>query len=223
MKIALFGGTFDPVHSGHLRAAKAAARRFGLDRVLFVPSAHPPHKQVDRLTPFAHRYAMVALACGGGTRFVPSLLETPEPEERPQYTIQTVRRARRGLGPRDRLFFLIGVDAFLDLPHWKQCSTLLDLADFIVVSRPGSDAGKIWSVLPPGVARPARGVRSRGLASSSEIRLRKSTLRILRGVDMRVASRDIREAIRAGRPIGGLVPAVVEEYIRKEGLYRAER
>src|SRR5579863_9225665 len=219
MNIALFGGTFDPIHTGHLRAAKAAARRFALDRVLFVPSAHPPHKQADKLTAFAHRYAMVALACAADRRFAPSLLEAPTPDAEPQYTIQTVRRARRTLGPRDRLFFLIGVDAFLDLPHWKRASNLLDLADFIVVSRPGSDAGKIWSVLPPGMARPAPGARSQGLGSSNEIRLRKSTIRILRGVDMRVASRDIRQAAKAGRPIGGLVPAIVEEYIRKTGLY----
>ena len=219
MNIALFGGTFDPIHSGHLRAAKAAARRFGLDQVRFVPAAHPPHKQADRLTAFAHRYAMVALACASDARFVPSLLEAPEPGERPQYTIQTVRRARRALGQRDRLFFLIGVDAFLDLPHWKQWRSLLDLADFIVVSRPGSDAGKIWSVLPPGMTLRAPDARSRELASSIQIRLRKSTLRILRGVDMRVASRDIREAIGRGRRISGLVPPVVEQYIRKTSLY----
>jgi nicotinate-nucleotide adenylyltransferase len=79
VNIALFGGTFDPIHSGHLWAAKAAARKFRLDRILFVPSGNPPHKHRDRLTPFHHRFAMVALACAGDPRFVPSLLEAPRP------------------------------------------------------------------------------------------------------------------------------------------------
>ena len=141
-------------------------------------------------SPALHRYAMVALACAGEPRFEPSLLEAPTAAGRPQYTIQTVRAARRVLRARDRLFFLIGVDAFLDLPHWKDC-------------------------------RPSPRPRLGGLAQPNEIRLRKTTLHILRGVDMRVASRDIREALAAAAAIGGLVPAVVEEYIRKEALYRS--
>jgi nicotinate-nucleotide adenylyltransferase len=221
VNIALFGGTFDPIHTGHLRAAKAAANRFGLDQILFVPSAHPPHKQVDRLTAFAHRFAMVALASAGDQRFVPSLVEAPTPEARPQYSVGTVRTLRRRLRPRDRLFFLIGVDAFLDLPHWKEHRALLDLVDFIVVSRPGFEARRIWSVLPPEMIRPAPRARAGGLTQPDVIQLRKSALHILRDVDMHVASRDIREEIRAGRRIAGLVPAAVEKYIAKEGLYKA--
>jgi nicotinate-nucleotide adenylyltransferase len=238
VNIALFGGTFDPIHSGHLRAAKAAASKFGLAQVLFVPSAHPPHKHANQLTPFPHRFAMVALACARDPRFIPSLLEAPARDSRPQYSVTTVERVKRSLGAKDRLFFLMGVDAFLDLPQWKDHRRLLDMVDFIVVSRPGFDARKIWSVLPldrtmkvdreSSVRATTRTRPSRPEARHAEfeartwprlIRLRQTTLHILEGVRMRVASRDIREAIRARRRIAGLVPPVVEKYILKEGLY----
>jgi len=220
VNIALFGGTFDPIHTGHLRAAKSAASRFGLDQILLVPSAHPPHKLGGQLTAFAHRFAMLALACAGDQRFIPSLVEAPTPDARPQYSVDTVRTVRRSLRPADRLFFLLGVDAFLDLPHWKDYRSLLDLVDFIVVSRPGFDARKIWSALPADLTRPGPRARAGGLAQPDAVQLRRSTVHILRGIELDVASRDIREAARAGRQIAGLVPAAVEKYIVKEGLYK---
>ena len=221
MNIALFGGTFDPIHTGHLRAAKSAASRFGLDRILFVPSAHPPHKLGHQLTAFAHRFAMVALACTIDQRFIPSLLEAPTEDARPQYSIQTVRTVRRSLESADSLFFLVGADAFLDVPHWKEFRSLLELVDFIVVSRPGFDARKIWSVLPAELTWPSPRARAGGLAQPDVIRLRNRRLHILRGIELQVASRDIREAVRTGRRITGLVPATVEKYIAKEELYKA--
>ena len=242
MNIALFGGTFDPIHSGHLRAAKAAASKFGLAQVLFVPSAHPPHKHANRLTPFPHRFAMVALACARDPRFIPSLLEAPTRGSRPQYSVTTVERVKRSLAAKDRLFFLIGVDAFLDLPQWKNHRRLLDMVDFIVVSRPGFDARRIWSVLPPaktskvGRESPVRaktrtsrpGLETRYAEVEARtwprlIRLGQTTLHILESVHVQVASRDIREALRARRRIAGLVPPVVEKYILKEGLYGQKR
>lgn len=218
MNIALFGGTFDPIHAGHLRAAKVAARKFRLDQILFVPSGNPPHKVRDRLSSFQHRFAMVALACAGDRRFIPSLLEAPRPDGRPQYSITTAQAVKRSLGTKDRLFFLIGVDAFLDLPHWREYRRLLDLVNFIVVSRPGFDSREIRKTVPTDQLR-----REAGGLHLDTIRLRRSTAHILRGVDAPVASRDIREAIRAGRPVAGLVPELVEEYILKEGLYRPDK
>ena len=150
----LFGGTFDPIHTGHVQAARAAARKFRLDRVLFIPTGNPPHKHGDHLTPFPHRYCMTVLACAGDRRLVPSLLEAPTAEGKPCYSIDTVRKVRRSLHKSDRLFFLIGVDAFLDLPHWKEYRRLLDLVDFIVVSRPGFDADEIRKVVPEEMSRP---------------------------------------------------------------------
>jgi len=224
VKIALFGGTFDPIHSGHLRVAEAAAKEFALDKLLFVPAAHPPHKHRLKLTPYAHRYAMVSLACASDPRFVPSLLEAPTRDARPQYSVDTCARACRGLGPRDRLYFLIGMDALLDLPHWKHYRRLLDLVNLIVVSRPGFNAADIWKILPEDIV-PA----GRRDPEPKSIRLRSTTLYILRDVDVSAASHRIRAAIQNGgrgaggngRELTGFVPPLVEEYIRKEGLYRS--
>ncbi len=214
MKIAIFGGTFDPIHTGHLRAAKAAARKYHLDKVLFVPTGCPPHKIADGLTDFHHRFAMVALACAGQAHLVPAALEAPDSNRSPHYSIDTVRRLLRRLGPRDELYFLIGMDAFLDLPHWKQFRRLLDLVNFIVVSRPGFDSRDIQKVIPAellGSPR-RRAVRDR-------LCLRKTTMNILRGVEVPLASSDIRDCIRRKLSIAGGVPPLVEQYILKEGLY----
>jgi nicotinate-nucleotide adenylyltransferase len=215
VNIALFGGTFDPIHAGHLRAAKVAVRKFRLDRILFVPSGNPPHKRRDRLTPFAHRFAMVALACQGDVRFVPSLLEAPRAGRRPHYSIETARRVSQSLEPADDLYFLLGLDAFLDLPHWKDYRRLFDLMDFIVVMRPGFGSAEILKVVPRRRAR--GGIRRSG--GTGTRKTQKGAVHVLRGVHMPVASRDIREAVATRHQVTGLVPPLVEEYIRKEGLY----
>jgi len=217
VNVALFGGTFDPIHTGHLRAAETAARRFQLDRILFIPSGNPPHKLRDRLTPFLHRLNMVALACAGHPRFIPSLLEAPTPSGRPHYSVDTAGKVARSLGASDRLYFLIGVDAFLDLREWKNYRRLLDLLNFIVVSRPGHPERAIQNIVPPEMLR-----RNPRGAEPDVISLRRTSLYILRGINVPVASREIREAARAGRRVAGLVPSLVEEYIRKEGLYGAK-
>jgi nicotinate-nucleotide adenylyltransferase len=181
VNIALFGGTFDPIHSGHLLAARAAVRKFRLARILFVPS----------------------------------LLEAPRADGRPHYSVETVHAAKRSLGARHRLFFLIGADAFLDLPHWKDYRRLLGTVNFIVVSRPGFPEQKIWDTIPRDLL-PLTKTRGPGAVAKRQ----QTSVTVLRGVDVPVASRDIREAVRAGRRVTGLVPPLVEQYIRKEGLYR---
>jgi nicotinate-nucleotide adenylyltransferase len=217
VNIGLFGGTFDPIHAGHVQAARAAADKFRLDRVLLIPTGKPPHKRGDRLTSFPQRYGMVVLACAGDARLIPSLLEAPTPEGKPCYSIDTVRKVRRSLHKSDRLFFLIGVDAFLELPYWREYRKLLELVDFIVVSRPGFDAQEMRKVVE--AMTPSGGAPNR----PDTIRLRRSTIHVLRGVHMPVASHDIRKAIGSRRSVTGLVPPLVEEYILKEGLYRSRR
>jgi nicotinate-nucleotide adenylyltransferase len=214
VNIALFGGTFDPIHAGHLEAARAATRRFRLDKVLFVPTGNPPHKIRNHLTDYAQRYAMVALACALEPRFIPSQIESPTGDGTPRYSIDTVRAVRRRLQPNDRLYFLLGADAFLDLPHWKEFRRLLALVEFIVVSRPGFEVGALRQGVPADLV-PAR----RLPAPATKVRGRRGAFHLLRGVEAPVASRDIRQAVRACRPITGLVPPLVEEYILKEGLY----
>src|SRR5271166_1498163 len=117
MNLALFGGTFDPIHRGHVVVARAAAAKFGLKQVWFVPADIPPHKQKTPITSFYHRYAMVTLAVAGEKSFLPSLVEAPNPdnanpERKPSYSVDTVRRVKKTLGKSDRLYFLIGMDAF---------------------------------------------------------------------------------------------------------------
>lgn len=214
MNIAIFGGTFDPIHAGHMAAAKTAQRRFNLDRVLFIPTGNPPHKIHEHLTDYAQRFAMVAVACAEEPRFIPSTIEAPSPESSPRYSIDTVRALKRKLRQHDRLYFLLGADAFLDLPHWKDFRRLLDSVEFIVVSRPGFDADALLHVPPPDLL-PARRLAQK----NGSVRLRHGAIHLLQDVDAPVASRDIRQAVHNRKSITGLVPRLVEEYILKEGLY----
>src|SRR5215475_12366380 len=123
MKIALFGGTFDPVHLGHLAVARAAADKFDLARIYFAPADLPPHKLKRKLTDFQHRFAMLALATAEDKRFVPSLLDAPAGA--PNYSVETVRRLKSSLAKSDKLYFLIGMDAFADIATWRRPEALL--------------------------------------------------------------------------------------------------
>lgn len=136
MRIAIFGGTFDPIHQAHLTVAREAARQFQLDRVLFVPAANPPHKSQRTEAPYEDRYRMVELACEGDPVLAPSRLE--EGEEK-SYSIRTIEKVRSQLGPADELFFLIGADAFSEITTWYRWQDVIRAVDFIVVTRPGHD------------------------------------------------------------------------------------
>ena len=216
MNIALFGGTFDPVHSGHLRAARTALRRLRLDRILIVPSGVPPHKPGEELAPFAHRFAMVALAARGESRLIPSLLEAPRRDGRPNYAVDTAQAVRRTLGSRDRLYLILGIDSFLDLPNWKDYRRLSSLADFIVASRPGFGSRQLLERIGNGYAGTVLAKNGRSLLLPSG-----TGVHVMSGLRAPIASRDIRRAAAAGRPLAGLVPPLVEEYIVKESLYGA--
>jgi nicotinate-nucleotide adenylyltransferase len=215
VNIGLFGGTFDPIHIGHVRAAQAAERRFRLDRVLFVPSGVPPHKSNGEVTPFPHRFAMVALAARGRRAFVPSLLEEPRTDGRPNYSVETVSAVRSLLRRNDRLYFILGIDSFLDLPNWKDYERLSELTDFVVVARPGFGSRELLAQIGDGYSET---VFSR---AGSSLRLPSGAgVHVLSTVRTPVASREIRHAAAAGESLAGLVPPLVEEYIAKEDLYR---
>lgn len=130
----MFGGTFDPIHNAHLLIAEAALEKFSLDRILFVPAAHPPHKDPSGLTPYEDRFRMVQIACAPYSAFVASRLEQGS---QPSYTIKTLDRVRSNLRREDQLLFLIGSDAFDELENWKSWREVLKLTAFIVVARPG--------------------------------------------------------------------------------------
>jgi nicotinate-nucleotide adenylyltransferase len=219
MKLAFFGGTFDPVHLGHLAIARAAADKFDLDLVYFVPADVPPHKRSRGLTEFQHRFAMLALATVEDQRFVPSLLEANSGH--PNYSIQTVRRLKSTLKKSDKLYFLIGIDAFVEIGSWKQPVELLSECDFVVASRPGHSLGDIAKALP-GPLRPSAAVLQalRRQQSGNTIELPSNTVHLLDNVHEHISSTQIRAAAHQSvEQLSSHVPRLVAEYIRKEHLY----
>ncbi len=225
MNVAIFGGTFDPVHRGHLAVARAAVERFKLGRIYFVPADIPPHKQKQPLTPYYHRFAMLAIALAGEKTFVPSLLEAPEVVQAEgklaSYSIDTVRRFKQSLKKSDRLFFLIGIDAFLDIGKWRNPVELLRECEFIVASRPGFSLADVAKALPESV-RPRDEVTrlfQKSLAHGTIV-LPETTLHLLDSVEEPVSATKIRAAAAIGKKLDALVGAGVADYIRKEGLYK---
>ena len=219
MRVALFGGTFDPVHLGHMAVARAALEKFRLNQVLFVPANIPPHKQKRKLTDFQHRFAMLALAATEDKRFVPSLLDSHA--GRPNYSINTVLRAKQELRTLDKLYFLIGMDAFKDIASWRQPEELLAECEFIVASRPGFSLADIGKVLPESL-RPSPAVLSamKKSRANSVFAVPGATIHLLPEVHERISSTQIRSA--ASKPaahLGRYVPRLVAEYIKKERLY----
>ena len=223
-RIALFGGSFDPVHNGHLAVARAADRRFNFDEIHFIPASRPPHKLKQHLAPFPHRFAMVSLACADHPHFVPSLSETGQDFSGTQlhYSVDTVRYFRHAYrGPGDRIYFIVGADAFLDIPMWKEYETLLGLCDFIVANRPGIRVEALRLVIPPDlIARPDPEREPETPASQVVAHLLRGTVHLLETVSSEVSATDIRRRASHGQSIHGLVSARVEEYILKQGLYR---
>ncbi len=208
-RIGILGGTFDPIHNGHLAVARAARQRFRLDRIYFVPCGRPPHKDRPGLSDYLDRFTMVALACRGEPGLVASLLEAgPDLRgHRRSYSIDTVRRLRRR-HPRARIYFLLGMDAFLYLPTWKNFRQLVRLCDFIVAARPGFD----WRRAAPVVAA-VRARRGSG----------RPSVFYLPAVRARASATAIRRAVRCGQDVSRQAPTAVADYIEKMGLYRRGR
>jgi nicotinate-nucleotide adenylyltransferase len=218
VRIALFGGTFDPVHRGHLAVAAAAAGRFDLDLVYFAPADIPPHKQKRELTDFRHRFAMLALATASDKRFVPSLIDAPT--GRPNYSVHTVRRLKATLKRSDKLYFLIGMDAFEEIATWRKPVELLGECEFIVAARPGYSLGQAARALPDALRPPESLLGELGKATSGTIAVPGARIHLLSNVSSRVSSTKIRSAGgKSGAQLSRLVPPAVAEYIRKEHLY----
>lgn len=225
MNIALFGGTFDPIHRGHLEVARAAARRFALREVHFVPANVPPHKQRREYSDFAHRYAMVALALAEEKNFIPSLLEAPGSAEGPSYSVETVRRVRARLGKSDHLYFIIGMDAFLEVATWREPEPLMRMAEFIVASRPGFSMSDVAAALPESI-RPRDAVRkafAKRPASAGTLVLGEITLHLLDEVRVPLSSSKIRAGAARGGNLTRDVGAAVAAYIKKTHLYKESK
>jgi nicotinate-nucleotide adenylyltransferase len=246
MNIGFFGGTFDPIHRGHLALARAAREHYKLSRILFVPANVPPHKQSQPLSAFAHRYAMLALATAPEKDFLPSLLEAPEENEpggmsrektpdrikvkgkakeplaKPNYTIDTVKRLKRSFKKADRLFLLIGVDAFAEIAKWHQAEALFRECEFAVASRPGYSLADIANALPESL-RPRQEVTRpfTKQAASGDLVLSGATIHLLDEVYQPISSTAIRQAAASGKPLARFLDSAVADYIKKVGLYKS--
>ena len=197
MRLGVLGGTFDPVHNGHVAVAEAAAECAQLDEVVFVPTGRPPHRPPAEATP-AERLEMCKLAIAGDSRFAVSDIEVAR--EGPSYTLDTLL-ALRGANPHAELFLILGWDAASQLRSWHRPDDVLALAPIVVVSRPSRDA--------PGESE----LRSAGLDPSRIVLCAKPTPAL--------SGSEIRRSLAAGRTIAGMVPAAVERYISAHHLYRA--
>jgi nicotinate-nucleotide adenylyltransferase len=226
MNVGLFGGTFDPVHRGHLALARAAMERCQLHRVCFVPANLPPHKLQQSPTPFVHRYAMLALATASDKAFTPSLLEAPDEggagkKGKPNYTIDTVRRLKQSLKNSDRLFLLIGMDAFADIANWHQPEALFRECEFIVAGRPGYSLADVANALPDSLRPRAEVMKPfQKQAPTGDLVLAGATIHLLSDLKEPASATAIRQAVAAGRALGKFLDPAVAEYIKKTGLYK---
>jgi nicotinate-nucleotide adenylyltransferase len=203
MHVALFGGTFDPIHRGHLAVAAAAADAFVLDQVLFAPAGRQPLKPEGTPTAFADRVAMTELACAADRRFVVSEVDAPRADGSPNYTVDTVATLRRDM-PAAKLFVLVGADSFLDLPRWHEVERLLQMVEWIVVSRPGFALPEFLLEELPGGAFKA---------------VTRERIHVLNSVHEDVSATELRERLHNGEDCSDLLPAVVMQYIREHRLY----
>jgi len=214
MKLGILGGTFNPIHLAHLCIAETVYEACGLDRVLFLPAATPPHKEVAADVPFDLRMEMVRAAVKGHRGFDVSDLECRQPGK--NYSVHTLELLRRDY-PGAELYFIIGLDSFRDLPDWKDYEKLFELTHLVVVTRPGIDSAEPLGLLPVAVQKqfcyscsPATWRHKKG-----------KSLIFLNETPLGISSTDIRQRVAAGRSIRYLVPPEVAALIERHGLYRS--
>jgi nicotinate-nucleotide adenylyltransferase len=232
-RIGIYGGTFDPVHYGHLKVAEAVLSAFALDRIFFVPAFTPPHKRKRMISSPFHRMAMLALATADSPRMRISTVELEAPS-RP-YTVETLGRLQTELRPA-RLFFMMGADSFIDVTSWRDYEAILSEYDVIVATRPGyrgkdgrNDASHGEEAVEATIGAPVpqlsprltrKIVDLRGGACPSEADLNSSRIYLTDYVSVDVSATEIREAVEQGRSIDDLVPPKVAAYIEKYRLYQ---
>ena len=212
-RIALYGGTFDPVHAGHVEVARRVSLLFEIEKVLFLPAQMAPHKIGRPVTEPIHRYAMLALATQDDPQLAISTYELDALDRR--YTVETVEHFQRALGDSTELFFIMGADSWSEITTWREWERLLSMTNHIVVTRPGYEP-----VTTHVGAISERVVDVRGSQSPPIERAKKIYLTDVVMKD--VSATNIRRLAREGRTeeLTGLVPGPVLEYIKKYGIYR---
>jgi nicotinate-nucleotide adenylyltransferase len=192
----VMGGTFDPIHYGHLVTAEAALWKFSLDEVVFVPTGHPWMKERQLVTPAEHRYLMTVIATASNPRFSVSRIEVER--DGPTYAVDTLQELRRKAEEELELYFITGADAILEIFQWKDPDEVLSMAHFIAATRPGYDIARLEKAAP---------------ATHPKISVMDIPA-------LAISSTDVRRRVREGEPIRYLVPEGVHAYIHKMGLYR---
>lgn len=213
-RLGVLGGTFDPIHVGHLDAADAAQRALGLTDVLFVPSSDPPHRPIDPHASVFHRFAMIALAIQERERWRTSDVEVARPG--PSYTVDTLRAIRAGGWDPLQIFFILGADAFAEIATWHEYPVVLDEANFAVITRPGTTLEAALS-RAPSLAGRVRAMRS-GEAPHA-VPPDTTGLFPVSAQTRDVSSTAIRARLAEGLPIDGLVAPAVARYIAANELY----
>ena len=217
-RIGILGGTFDPVHSGHIDTAVAAHRALALDTVLVLPSGTPPHRPAQPSASRFHRFAMTALAVNGVPDLVVSDLEIGLTE--PCYTFDTLARLQKTGLSAAQIFFITGADAFAEIGTWSRYPQVLEMAHFVVVSRPGFPVASLRARLPA-LAERMREVSALASTRVDALAQHGGALEILLvdAATQNVSSTDVRRRLESGAPITGLVPESVETYIGQHRLY----
>ncbi len=221
-RLGIFGGTFNPIHYGHLRAAEEVREELALDKVLFIPTGNPPLKSMD-IAPAGQRLEMAALVVRGNPSF--DVLSIECEEKTTSFTVNTVEKLK-AIYPEDEMFFIIGLDAFTDLELWYRPERLTALINFVVISRPGNDYAGLFKC--PYITEGDLEQREfeiyalrRGVARRLDMKLKTGRdLVLLRITGFEVSSSLIRRLFREGRSIRYLLPEIVESYIISNGLYR---
>jgi nicotinate-nucleotide adenylyltransferase len=195
-RLGVMGGTFDPIHYGHLVTAEEALVQFGLEAVLFVPTGRPWMKEHEVVSPAEDRYLMTVIATASNPLFSVSRMEVDR--DGPTYAVDTLRGLKAELGPATDLFFVTGADAIVEILQWKEHEELFDLAHFIAATRPGYDLTGLEALAPDD----------------------RAEISVMNIPALAISSTDIRGRVAEGHPIRYLVPEGVKSYIEKEQLYR---
>lgn len=221
MRVALFGGSFDPPHRGHVALARLARERLALDRVLVAPVGVQPLKPDAAPASFEDRLAMSQLAFASEPGVEISLLDAPRSDGKSNYTINTLETLRQQLGRADALFCILGADSLLSIRHWHRSASLLTACDFIVGARPGFDLDDVKAMLPEGVTATPLATE---LPNTKLLELSapngRSRLYLLTDLDQNISASDIRAAIRGNPEANAALHPAVAEYIRAHHLYR---
>jgi len=225
MRLGILGGTFNPIHCGHLLCAGQVREKLALDQVIFIPTGQPPHKEGNPVLNPYHRLAMAYLATMPFAAFTVSTLEVERPGK--SYSVETITAIRDCFSPETEFFFILGSDAILEIGTWKDTDKLLKSCHFAVVNRPDHEVDDLFSHLQDSVKSrypELEFLPSKPSGSGGMIGIKGSpySVHMVPSLTLRISASEIRQRLRQGRSVAGLVPTAVERHIVKYGLYLKE-